>query len=119
MINNPSTAVYTAVDNLAPQAEERIQGLGYGPNAAYQFGTPNYPSVALDGTSTLYPTGQLRPYENTPYSGANIQDRLRFKMDDQNNVPAVSNVAARSSYQMPLYTFGYWEFKVPYNDCLF
>lgn len=119
MITNPSAAVYAAVDTLSANAEERGEGLGYGSSTAFPAGIANVPEIQLDATSTLYPTGEQRPYNATAYHGATVQDRLRFKMDDTTNIPAVSAVAARSSYQMPLYTFGYWEFKTPITEALF
>lgn len=119
MITNPSEAVYAAGQTLSAQAEERGEGLGYGPTSALPAGIVNIPEIQLDSTSTLYPTGEQRQYNVANYHGSQVQDRLRFKMDGTTNIPAVSSNAARSNYQMPLYTFGYWEFKTPITDNLF
>lgn len=119
MIAHPSAAIYAAADTLAASAEERGEGLGYGATTLIPGGILNTPEIQLDATSTLYPTGEQRPYSTTAYHGTTVQDRLRFKMDANTNIPPVSNVPARSAYQMPLYTFGYWEFKTPITEALF
>ena len=119
MLPHPSAAIYAAGQTLSAQAEERGEGLGYGPTTLIPGGINNTPEIQLDATSTLYPTGEERQYNITDYHGTTVQDRLRFKMDANNNIPPVSNVPPRSAYQMPLYTFGYWEFKTPITDNLF
>ena len=119
MIPHPSTAIYGPVDSLSANAEERGEGLGYGPTVLVPAGVNNFPEIILDSTSTLYPTGEQRQYNATPYQGTSVQDRLRFKMNAATSVPPVGNNPPRSAYQMPLYTFGYWEFKTPITDALF
>ena len=102
---NSASAIYGAVDIMQVNTDERDNKLGYG-------GVPIRPNVALDAFDNLYPTGEGRQFNATPYTGAAIQDRLRIKNQGAYQIPAVNAAdAVHADFQFPLITFGYWEFK--------
>lgn len=105
LLPNSATAIYSPIDVMNVSADERDNKLGYG-------GVPVIPSVQLDAFDNLYPTGEQRPFNATPYSGAAIMDRIRIKNQGAYQITPVN--AADSTHadnQFPLITFGYWEFK--------
>lgn len=104
---NAAAAVYGALDDLAPNAQERAGGLGY-------ENVPGgiLPSVQLDANTNLYPTGESRPFGLTPYTGAAVIDRIRTKFNAAGQIPPVDNTDnVHADFQYPLFTFGFWEFK--------
>jgi len=104
---NAASAVYGALDDLAPNAQEREGGLGYG-------NVPGgiLPTVTIDANTKVYPTGEARPFGLTPYSGANVIDRVRTRFNAAGQIPPVNAAdAVHADFQYPLFTFGYWEFK--------
>jgi hypothetical protein len=103
---NASGAIYGALDDLAPNAQEREGGLGYG-------NVPGgiRPDVTIDANTKIYPTGEARPFGLTPYAGANVIDRIRTRFNFLGQIPPVNGSVNESDYQYPLFTFGYWEFK--------
>lgn len=111
---NPNSArsTYSPVDVLSPPADERDNKLGFG-------GVPVVPSVQIDAFDNLYPTGETRPFNATPYSGNAIQDRIRTKFQGANQIPPVNSAdGTHADFQYPLFTFGYWEFKTATPETL-
>ena len=96
--------------NVAQNANERRGGLGYG-------NVPITPTVLLDGVTTFYPSGQKRQFSDVgiPYAG-NVQDRLRYKFDTVTTITPPAGIEEVAAFQVPLITFGYWEFKGAYKD---
>jgi len=103
---NADSAIYGALDDLAPNAQEREGGLGYS-NVAGGI----LPDVTIDANTKVYPTGEARPFGLTPYAGANVIDRVRTRFNAAGQILPVSGDADHSDNQYPLFTFGYWEFK--------
>jgi len=104
---NAAAAIYGALDDLAPNAQEREGGLGYG-------NVPGgiRPDVTIDANTKIYPTGEARPFGLTPYAGANVIDRIRTRFNAAGQIPPVNPAdAIHADFQYPLFTFGYWEFK--------
>jgi hypothetical protein len=104
---NAAAAIYGALDDLAPNAQEREGGLGYG-------NVPGgiRPDVTIDANTKVYPTGETRPFGLTPYAGANVIDRVRTRFNAAGQIPPVNPAdAIHADFQYPLFTFGYWEFK--------
>lgn len=104
---NAAAAIYGAPDDLAPNAQERTGGLGYG-------NVPGgiLPDVTIDANTKIYPTGEARPFGLTPYAGANVIDRVRTRFNAAGQIPPVNaGDAIHADFQYPLFTFGYWEFK--------
>ena len=109
---NSANATYGALDTLSIPADERDNKLGYG-------GIPIIPNVQLDINDNIYPTGQDRLFNATPYSGGAIQDRLRIKNTSPYQITPVNNLdAVHADFQFPLITFGYWEFKTATPETL-
>jgi hypothetical protein len=104
---NAASAVYGALDDLVPNAQEREGGLGYG-NVPGGY----LPDVTIDANTKVYPTGETRPFGLTPYAGANVIDRIRTRFNAGGQIPPVNPAdAIKADFQYPLFTFGYWEFK--------
>ena len=104
---NAAAAIYGALDDLAPNAQEREGGLGY---ANVPGGI--LPDVTIDANTKVYPTGEARPFGLTPYAGANVIDRVRTRFNAAGQIPPVNAAdATHADFQYPLFTFGYWEFK--------
>lgn len=104
---NAAAAIYGALDDLAPNAQERAGGLGY-ENVLGGI----LPSVQIDANTNLYPTGETRPFGLTSYTGAAIIDRIRTKFNAAGQIPPVNPADNdKADFQYPLFTFGYWEFK--------
>jgi hypothetical protein len=104
---NAAAAIYGALDDLAPNAQEREGGLGYG-------NVPGgiRPDVTIDANTKVYPTGETRPFGLTPYAGANVIDRVRTRFNAAGQIPPVNPADfVKADFQYPLLTFGYWEFK--------
>lgn len=105
LLPNAAKATYSALDIMQPNADERPNKLGYG-------GVPVIPAIQLDFDNNIYPTGETRPFQGTPYAGASIIDRIRIKSQSLYQIPPVNNLdAVHADFQYPLITFGYWEFK--------
>lgn len=104
---NAASAIYGAPDDLAPNAQERGGGLGY-------ENVPGgiIPEVTIDANTKVYPTGEGRPFGLTPYTGANVIDRIRTRFNAAGQIPPVNPAdTIHADFQYPLFTFGYWEFK--------
>lgn len=102
---NSANATYSPNDVMEVNADERNNKLGYG-------GVPVIPAVSLDAFDKIYPTGESRQFNATPYTGNAIQDRLRIKNAGTYQITPVNNLdAVHADFQFPLITFGYWEFK--------
>jgi hypothetical protein len=105
LLPNVARAVYGALDVLNVNADERDNKIGYG-------GVPVRPNVALDAFDNLYPTGEQRPFNATPYAGPAIIDRIRIKNQGAYQIPVPNQAdGVHADFQFPLITFGYWEFK--------
>lgn len=105
LLPNVAKATYAPVDIMQPSADERPNKLGYG-------GVPVIPSIQLDFDNNIYPTGEDRQFNATPYAGASIIDRIRIKSQSLYQIPPASNLdSVHADFQYPLITFGYWEFK--------
>jgi len=105
LLPNVASATYGALDTLSISADERANKLGYG-------GVPVIPNIQLDASDNLYPTGETRPFNATPYAGTSIMDRLRIKNAGALQIPVPNQAdATHADFQFPLITFGYWEFK--------
>ena len=105
-----NAAVFGPQVNINNNANERRGGLGYG-------NVPITPTVNLDGLTTFYPSGQKRQFSDVgiPYAG-NVQDRLRYKFDTVNTITPPAGIEEIAAFEVPLITFGYWEFKGAYKD---
>ena len=105
-----NAAVFGPQVNINNNANERRGGLGYG-------NVPITPTVLLDGVTTFYPSGQKRQFSDVgiPYAG-NVQDRLRYKFDTVTTITPPAGIEEVAAFQVPLITFGYWEFKGAYKD---
>lgn len=102
---NVARATYGPLDTLSIPADERNNKLGYG-------GVPVRPNIQLDAADNLYPTGETRPFNATPYAGTSIMDRLRIKNAGSLQIPVPNQAdGVHADFQFPLITFGYWEFK--------
>lgn len=110
MVPAITNSVYDPLANINANADERQNGLGYA-------GVPITPQVNLAGTVNFYPSGESRSFSDigVNYAG-NVTDRLRYKFEPLSVItppqPAIEEVSA---FQMPLITFGYWEFKKGYS----
>lgn len=102
-------AVYSVAGPINNNANERENGAGYG-------GVNITPTVDLDGSQIFYPSGQDRSFSDigVVYTG-NVTDRLRFKYQALSTIAAPSGLEETAAFQMPLITFGYWEFKAGYS----
>lgn len=104
---NAADAIYGGLDNLAPNAQEREGGLGYG----NVLGGVR-PFVLIDAATKVYPTGESRQFDIIDYTGSNIIDRVRTRFNAAGQIPPVNPVdRIHADFQYPLFTFGYWEFK--------
>lgn len=105
LLPNTARATYAPLDVLNVNADERDNKLGYG-------GVPVRPSIALTAFDNLYPTGENRQFNATPYAGPAIMDRIRLKNQGAFQIPPVNAAdGVHADFQFPLITFGYWEFK--------
>jgi hypothetical protein len=104
-------AVYAGAALFDEQAQERIDPLGYATIA-------QVPSVQITAAQNLYPTGEQRPYQGAPYSGAGIQDRLRYNATAASRIGTPNNADADRNYQFPLIGFGCWIFNIPISEYL-
>jgi len=106
-----SAAVFGPPTIINNNANERANELGYA-------GVPITPTVDLDGVTTFYPSGQSRQFSDSGviYAG-NVQDRLRYKYNGTSTIlPPTGVLEDIAAFQIPLITFGYWEFKGAYKE---
>lgn len=102
---NVTRATFAPLDLLQPSADERPNKIGYG-------GVPVIPEITLNADDVLYPTGETRPFAATPYAGFGIIDRLRIKAQGSLQIPVPDQTnELTNDFEIPLITFGYWEFK--------
>jgi len=105
-----NSAIYSPLTVINNNANERGGSLGYG-------GVPITPTVDLDGVTTFYPSGQSRQFSDSGviYAG-NVQDRLRYKYNGTSVITPPAGIEEVAAFEMPLITFGYWEFKGAYQE---
>ena len=104
-----NAAIFGPLTIINNNANERPNQLGYG-------GVPITPTVDLDGVTTFYPSGPDRSFSDSGviYAG-NVQDRLRYKYNSTSAMTPPAGIEEVAAFQIPLLTFGYWEFKGPYQ----
>lgn len=111
MVPAITNSVYDPAGPINNSANERLGGLGYG-------GQNITPQVDLAGTVNFYPSGPTRSFSDigVNYAG-NITDRLRYKFEPLSNItPPSAGIEEVAAFQVPLITFGYWEFKAGYSN---
>jgi hypothetical protein len=113
LLNVPDsgTAVYGAVANFDPNAQERQDPLGY-------QGIANIPNVQISGAENYFPTGELRPYLGVPFGGAGVRDRVRYNTTVGRQIQPVNVADPDRQYQFPLVGFGAWIFNIPVSEYL-
>lgn len=113
LLNVPDagTAVYGALANFEPNAQERQDPLGY-------QGIANIPNVQISGAENYFPTGEQRPYIGVPFAGAGVRDRVRYNTTVARQIVPVNVADPDRQYQFPLVGFGAWVFNIPVSEYL-
>jgi hypothetical protein len=104
-IPGTKSMIFGAATPISAQAQERPTPLGYN--------TINIVPLIDSGDTpakNVYPTGQKRTFAAAPYAGNTI-DRLRYNFNQLSVIPNPAAGKDDGDNQVPLFTFGYWEFK--------
>jgi len=104
-------AVYGALANFTPDAQERQDPLGYN-------GIPTIPNVQLSGAENYFPAGENRPFVGAPFAGAGARDRVRYNTAAARQITPVNAADPDRQFQFPLVGFGCWIFNIPVSEYL-